>query len=99
MQAELPGQQKPEPETVGGPVVPNQAWSLAAGLETVREHLAWLASSNIVCSPEVDPSLAQSCVLADQVLIHPLFSSCCGFEVQVLLWVKCSLLYWLHLWA
>lgn len=58
MQADLPGQQRPEAKILGGPGSPSQAWSLAAGLETVREHLAWLASSNIVCSPEVNQAIA-----------------------------------------
>ena len=58
MQADLPGQQRPEAKILGGPGSPSQAWSLAAGLETVREHLAWLASSNIVCSPEVIQAIA-----------------------------------------
>ena len=57
-QAGLPGQQRPEAKSAGAPGGPGQAWSLAAGLETVREHLAWLATSNIVCSPEVSQALA-----------------------------------------
>ena len=99
VQAGLPGQQKAEARSADGPRGQSQAWSLAAGLETVREHLAWLATSNIVCSPEVDQPLAPYCVLADLVLINVLFSSYCGFEVQAVLWVHCSLLYWSHLWA
>ena len=55
VQADLPGQQRPEAKILGGP---GQAWSLAAGIENVREHLAWLASSNIVCSPEVIQAIA-----------------------------------------
>ena len=94
MQADLPGQQRREAKSADGPRGQSQAWSLAAGLETVREHLAWLTTSNIVCSPEVDQYLAPSSILADLVLIKFLFSSCCGFEVQLLLWVNCSLPYW-----
>ena len=36
---------------------PNAAiWSLSAELQTLREHLAWLANSNVVCSTEVSRS-------------------------------------------
>lgn len=31
-------------------------WSLSAELQTLREHLAWLANSNVVCSTEVGRS-------------------------------------------
>lgn len=37
-------------------------WDLASELQTLREHLAWLAKSNVVCSVEVCPSL-RLCVL------------------------------------
>ena len=36
------------------------AWSLSSELQTLREHLAWLASSNIVCSIAVSPSCSIS---------------------------------------
>lgn len=32
---------------------PDQAWDLCSELEAMREHLAWLASSSVVCSVEV----------------------------------------------
>ena len=40
-------------------------WDLASELQTLREHLAWLASSNVVCSVEVCPSLHLCILLSD----------------------------------
>ncbi len=35
-------------------------WDLTLELQTLREHLAWLANSNVVCSVEACPSLCRS---------------------------------------
>ena len=83
MQAGLPGQQRLEAKGSGVPGCPDQAGSLSAWLDTVREHLAWLASSSIVCSPEVGPSPCIIPFFEDLMLINFLLGSCCGSEMQL----------------
>ena len=36
-------------------------WSLSSELQTLREHLAWLASSNVVCGTEVSSACSLPC--------------------------------------